>query len=406
MRTPLTVAVCNELSWETIPPGRVEKLANGKRKQHYQHDFFNYSRLARSVSLFACPRYFVEDITVVTDVKGADGIVKVQLKTNTDIVDRAVKVEILDEASQIVAESEHTGGEKQELELRIKSARLWQPGNAYLYTLRIEIWDMDSMIDMYELPLGVRTVKVDKSKFLINDKPFYFTGFGKHEDSTLRGKGFDPVTMIHNFNLMARVLQRGNKKYTRATYPRTGCAEEGVREYFEPLVSLTRLLDPTRPICFTNMLHATVDTDRITDLFDVIALNRYYGWYTQTSDLEAAEKALQADLERWAAKYNKPIFMTEYGADAQAGLHAICDVPWSEEYQADFLEMFHRVFDLVESVVGEHVWSFADFQCTSTIMRVDGNKKGVFTRDRRPKSAAQVLKRRWKQGPRKVLALE
>jgi beta-glucuronidase len=118
-------------------------------------------------------------------------------------------------------------------------------------------------------------------------------------------------------------------------------------------------------------------------------------------DLAAAEQALETDLLGWEKKYRKPIIIAEYGADCQAGLHAVADVPWSEEYQASLLEMFHRVFDRVESVVGEHVWSFADFQCTSTMTRVDGNKKGIFTRDRRPKSSAQVLKRRWKDGPEK-----
>jgi beta-glucuronidase len=29
-------------------------------------------------------------------------------------------------------------------------------------------------------------------------------------------------------------------------------------------------------------------------------------------------------------------------------------------------------------------------------MRVDGNKKGVFTRDRRPKAATDHLRRRWR----------
>jgi beta-glucuronidase len=28
-------------------------------------------------------------------------------------------------------------------------------------------------------------------EFLINGEPFYFTGFGKHEDSPVRGKGHD-----------------------------------------------------------------------------------------------------------------------------------------------------------------------------------------------------------------------
>ena len=64
--------------------------------------------------------------------------------------------------------------------------------------------------------------------------------------------------------------------------------------------------------------------------------------------------------------------------------------------QGRFLEMYHRVFDRVESVVGEHVWNFADFQTSAGIMRVDGNKKGVFSRDRRPKASAHTLRERWR----------
>ena len=70
--------------------------------------------------------------------------------------------------------------------------------------------------------------------------------------------------------------------------------------------------------------------------------------------------------------------------------------PWSEEYQVEYLDMNHRVFDRIDAVVGEHVWNFADFTTTSGIMRVGGNKKGVFTRDRLPKAAAHALRRRWR----------
>ena len=58
--------------------------------------------------------------------------------------------------------------------------------------------------------------------------------------------------------------------------------------------------------------------------------------------------------------------------------------------------MNHRVFDRIDAVVGEHVWNFADFTTTSCIMRVGGNKKGAFTRDRQPKTAAFALRRRWR----------
>ena len=46
--------------------------------------------------------------------------------------------------------------------------------------------------------------------------------------------------------------------------------------------------------------------------------------------------------------------------------------------------MYHRVFDRIDAVVGEQVWNFADFATTSGIVRVGGNKKGVFTRERQP----------------------
>ncbi len=37
--------------------------------------------------------------------------------------------------------------------------------------------------DLYRQPLGIRSVRVTDSQFLINEKPFYFHGFGKHEDA-------------------------------------------------------------------------------------------------------------------------------------------------------------------------------------------------------------------------------
>lgn len=71
----------------------------------------------------------------------------------------------------------------------------------------------------------------------------------------------------------------------------------------------------------------------------------------------------------------------EYGIDIVVGLYVVCDVLWSEEYQIWFLEMFYCVFDCIDNVVGEYVWNFVDFQIIFMIIRVDGNKKGVFMRD-------------------------
>ena len=166
--------------------------------------------------------------------------------------------------------------------------------------------------------------------------------------------------------------------------------------YFEPLLALTRELDPTRPVGLVNMAFAPHGRDRLQALGDVVMLNRYNGWYMQSGDLAAAEPVLQAELEAWAAE-GKPILLTEYGADTLAGLHSVLPQLWSEEYQADFLAMYHRVFDRIPAVVGEHVWNFADFATSQSVGRAGGNRKGVFTRDRLPKAAAFALRRRWKK---------
>jgi beta-glucuronidase len=141
---------------------------------------------------------------------------------------------------------------------------------------------------------------------------------------------------------------------------------------------------------------STPDLDVITDLFDVVMLNRYFGWYANPGDLAGAEAALQAELTAWVAAYDKPIVFTEYGADTMPGVHDVVPNMWSEEYQVELLAMCHRVFDRFDAVVGEHVWNFADFATAPGVMRVDGNKKGVFTRERRPKAAAHLLRQRWR----------
>ena len=113
-------------------------------------------------------------------------------------------------------------------------------------------------------------------------------------------------------------------------------------------------------------------------------------------DLEVAKVMLRSELEAWRKRYpQKPMMMTEYGADTVAGIHEVNGGLFTEEFQCDYLRMSHKVFDSIDTFIGEHVWNFADFATSPSIRRVNGNKKGVFTRDRKPKIAAQELRRRW-----------
>ena len=459
----LTICVNNVLTFQTIPPGVIEDTPSGP-KQIYWHDFFNYAGLHRTVWLAASAQTRVEDVTVTTDYEGTTGTVgyTVVVEGGEDVT---VRTELRDEDGQVVAKGTGATGE-----LVVEDVHLWQPGAGYLYTLEVQAVVDDEVVDSIHQTVGVRTVTVDGTRFLINGEPFYFTGFGMHEDHDTVGKAHVDALMLRDFHLLEWI---GANSFRTSHYPysedvmdyadRAGIViidetpavglnsgigggifggqgyqtftpetindetrevharvirdliardknrpsvviwsianepdsvDPEARTYFEPLVELARECDPTRPVGFVNVMMAPHDKCVISDLFDVIMLNRYYGWYVNTGDLVAAEKVWTEELTGWASE-GKPIIITEYGADTMPGLHQLPAAPWSEEYQVEYLDMNHRVFDSIEAVVGEQVWNFADFATTAGIMRVGGNKKGVFTRDRQPKAAAHYLRGRW-----------
>ena len=63
---------------------------------------------------------------------------------------------------------------------------------------------------------GSAPCEVDGARFLINGEPFYFRGFGKHEDSAVRGKGHDDAFMVHDFALMEWL---GANSFRTSHYP-------------------------------------------------------------------------------------------------------------------------------------------------------------------------------------------
>lgn len=56
-------------------------------------------------------------------------------------------------------------------------------GFAFNMQVRLTAVGKSSSEDVYTLPVGIRTVNVTRTQFLINNKPFYFHGVNKHEDS-------------------------------------------------------------------------------------------------------------------------------------------------------------------------------------------------------------------------------
>ena len=462
----ITALINNTLHWQSIPPGVIEDTPAGKR-QRYWHDFFNYAGIHRPVWLYATDPTHITDVTITTDLDGDNGVIDYTVDAES-ADDVETKVILRDaEGTEITTNTGSSGT------LRVPSVHKWAPGDGYLYDLEIQLVRGDNVMDSYHQSVGVRTVKVDGIRFLINGEPFYFTGFGKHEDIPVVGKGHSDAYLVHDFELLKWI---GANSFRTSHYPysedvldyadRQGVMiidetaavglnmglgggifggqgyqtfspetandatrevhaqaireliardknhpsvvlwsianepesdTEGAEKYFQPLFDVARQADPTRPVGFVNVMLAPHGKCRVSQFGDVLMLNRYYGWYVNTGDLDAAELAWEEELKGWASE-GKPIIITEYGADTYPGLRSLVTAsPWTEEYQVEYLDMNHRVFDRIDAVVGEQVWNFADFATTSGIMRVGGNKKGVFTRDRQPKEAAYALRRRWRK---------
>lgn len=174
--------------------------------------------------------------------------------------------------------------------------------------------------------------------------------------------------------------------------------EEGAKEYFEPLVQLMHEADVQhRPVTIVTYKGSTPETCRIAELCDFLMLNRYQGWYDTEGNLEGAAAKLKAELEAFHRRCpDKPVMLGEFGADTIAGFHDVNERMFTEEYQTEFMKAYTQIFDSLPFIAGEHVWCFADFATAENVKRVDGNKKGIFARDRKPKQAAYYLRGRWK----------
>jgi len=107
------------------------------------------------------------------------------------------------------------------------------------------------------------------------------------------------------------------------------------------------------------------------------------------------------ELLKWIGansfRTGKPIMITEIGADAMAGLHSLPASLWTEDYQTDLLETNLNIIREKDYILGEHLWAFSDFHTAQNHFRAHGNRKGLFTRDRQPKAAAHMLRKRWTQ---------
>ncbi|KAJ3623897.1 hypothetical protein MTP99_017560 [Tenebrio molitor] len=453
-RSTITVSVDNTMSDTTIPEGSIQELNSGRIKQEHKFDYFNYAGIDRPVVLYTTPSTYIDDISVVTDVDGINGFVNytVTVEGSDDVTAR---IGLVDKDGNEVATDTVLEGS-----LFIPDANLWwpylmDPNPGYMYSLEVQLLDTSgTLLDKYEQPVGIRTIFWDSDSVKINNRSIYLRGFGRHEDSDIRGKGLDLPLIIRDHNLIKWI---GANAYRTSNYP---YAEEimdladqlGIMIINEcPAVSISNLggdslenhkqsltemynrdknrpsvimwsagnepgnssaqttddhfrevfahihsLDSTRPVTVINFngRHGNEGGEYI----DIIGVNYFSGWSVDVGKLDVVVNNVLKGAQHLRSEFNKPIMITEYGTDTLEGLHMLPSFIWTEEYQTELISRFFQAFDQLRSegyFIGEMIWSFADFKTDQGINRVGGNRKGIFTRNREPKASAHLLRKRY-----------
>lgn len=126
--------------------------------------------------------------------------------------------------------------------------------------------------------------------------------------------------------------------------------------------------------------------DPLGEYLDVLGCNEYVGWYDGLPEkMEGME---------WRTKYQKPLIMSEFGADAQFGKHGDALTRWSEEYQEDLYRRTVKMLQRISFLRGTSPWILMDFR--SPRRPLPGiqdfyNRKGLISDRGEKKKAFYVL---------------
>lgn len=209
----ITISVENLQLPERLPagPSLTNGLFDGMNSSYTQttYDYFPFAGLHRPVILHSVPPVHITDITTATYIDRKDGMI--QLKVAADGYSGRGKARF----AEFGADLEFHEGIA-ETTLRIPDAHFWTPEDPHLYPVTIMLGEINNVLDVYTLDIGIRTIKIRGGELLLNGQPLKLTGFGKHEDFPIHGRGLDIPLLIRDFDL---IHWCGANTYRTAHYP-------------------------------------------------------------------------------------------------------------------------------------------------------------------------------------------
>jgi beta-glucuronidase len=437
----------------------VVKVDNKRRRDGIptlNTDWWNYGGLTRDVFIMEVPETFVADYNIQL-AKGRKDFITGYIRLNGTKKGQSVTIDI----PELKVKQEYITDEQgiATIEIPVKKMVLWSPENPKLYQVNVSTPN-----ETVGEKIGFRTIETSGQEILLNGKPVFLRGICIHEENPMRGGraysvedahlllgwakelGCNYVRLAHypHSENMARVADElgimvweENPVYwtilwdNPATYDNAEnqltelitrdknrasviiwsmANETPVSEarttFLKNLAAHARSLDNTRLISAAMEVHRNPENPKeriVEDPFaaytDIVNFNQYVGWYD----------GLPPDCDSiiWIIKYNKPVMISEFGADALQGLHGDALTRWSEEYQEDLYKRTIAMVSKIPQFRGLSPWILCDFRSPRRHLPgvQDGwNRKGLIGENGTKKKAFFVLQEFYRQKKEKVLA--
>lgn len=437
-----------EVTGQLLPTGnslvvRVNNQRHPEGVPTVNTDWWNYGGLTRDVTLLETPALHIRDYSLALQ-RGTTDRVSGWVQLDHYAGDRTVQVEIPELKVSARAPVDRNG--RAQFDLTVPGLDRWSPEHPKLYTV-VFATEGDRLTEK----LGFRTIETKGRDILLNGQSVFLRGISLHEENPLRGArantpedarqllGWakelgcnyvrlahyphndymariadelglllwaevpvywtihweDPNTLANARQQLAGLIARDKNRAsviiwsmaneTPVSAPRT--------EFLKQLVSMTRGLDPTRLISAAMERHSPPDDpltsiveDPLAEVTDLCSFNQYIGWYTMKVD--------DSPKVKWVIPYDKPVIVSEFGADALQGLHGDRTARFTEEFQADLYRQTLAMLDRIPQLRGLTPWILCDFRSPRRPLPQiqDGwNRKGLIGANGTRKQAFYIL---------------
>ncbi len=458
--TPFEIIIPNLKAGEHDLVVEVDNSFGEHSALHTENDYYTYGGITRPAVLERTDDVFISRMGLVPVRRGREWSLRLDLRLHNASSkklrrDLTVEVEGMDESVHLGTFLINAGGEMTVSKKIAVSdgVKTWSSTDPNLYYVTARLLDEGEVVDDLIDRVGFRTVEVKGQAVMLNDKPLRLRGYNRHEDHPHYGCAIPLEAMINDLNIMAdlhcnfvrtchypndmrfldlcdemgfyvweeshaRAVSFDQPKFLEQQETSTremidwhishpsiviwGCMNEcesatkSGRVVYEKILKLIKRLDPSRPMTFASCRHKG---DICFDLVDIVSVNRYDAWYSgDLSNLKPAWEDFHKFLKspKSGAK-GKPIIMSEFGAGAIYGTRQPQRAKWTEEYQADALDVSLEYYLHHPDIMGACMWQFCDVRVTKGWFNGRPrtmNNKGTVDEYRRPKLSYPTVKQR------------